>query len=447
LATTAGLAAFNALTIVGLTAQDILVAAYFGTREVVGAFVLAHAVPKQVFTIVVGSIVAAFVPAFVAVRDQDGLIAAQRLMKSVTGASVGLLALVAIGLGIVAPPALTHLLPTSDSDTVSAFTRLFYLLLPSILIHGVANIWLGGINASGRLHAASIATALIPGLAIASLLLFGNAFGIYALAWGTLAGYAVQLASIGIVLRLQRFPLMPLPVAYASQLRAILRQSALLLGGTGLLSAGTLVDQAFAATLGPQAIATLSYGTKISTVVTAVANASLGTASLPYFAVLAARSDFASVGRSVRAMSVLVLLVTVPVALLLSVGSPAVVALAFERGAFTGSDTEAVAAIQRMHAPYLVPFVISVVFMRALSSIGNNRAVVAAATISFAVNIVSDYVLIRLWGLSGIAFATVLTYTVFASGLGVALLNRLTRQRFFDPPGHENTTQPGSVPR
>jgi putative peptidoglycan lipid II flippase len=427
LRTTAALATFSVINLLGLALQDVVVAARFGTHDAVGAFVLAHSIPKQVFTIVAGSVVTALIPTLVSLREKRDIHASQQLVSSVAGLSLSLFATLAVLLAASAFVVITHLLPTTERESKAVFIDLLFILVPSVPIHGLAIVWLGVINASTRVQVAAAAPAVVPIVAVASLVLFGQQAGIFALAWGSVLGYLAQLALLGVALRMQRFHLRPYPVTSSSELRAVLRHLGAAVAGVGLISAAGVVDQLFAASLGPRAVAALSYGSKVPLVLIAVANASLGASTLPFLSTLVADRQFSVVRQSVRTLTIVVVLVTVPAAAFVFMTSSAIVALAFERGAFTHADSLLVSDVQTFYALQLPPYVLSLLFMRTLSSLGQNHVLAFASLVFFLANVACDYLFIRTMGVSGLALATAATYLIFCVCLGGAVWSR-TRQ-------------------
>jgi putative peptidoglycan lipid II flippase len=188
------------------------------------------------------------------------------------------------------------------------------------------------------------------------------------------------------------------------------------------LSGTTLVDQAVASTLEPGSVATLSYGTRIVLLVTALGAAALGTAVLPFFSRMVAASDWDHLRRTMRTFAVLTLLITLPCAAVLYHFSAPIVSLVFERGAFTPDDTALVSRVQALYALQLPFFGVGILYSRLISSLGANRLLLVQAGICLAVDAALAFGLSRLLGVAGIALGTSVMYAV-ALGL-LAIMGR-----------------------
>jgi putative peptidoglycan lipid II flippase len=123
----------STLVIAGLTllvrviglAREIAIAGYFGTSDEVDAYLMAFLLPNFVINVLAGSINAAFIPTFVAVRQQQGRDAAHRLLGSVLLATAGLLFVITLLLLGCAPAVLSRLAPGFDDLKLTLTLRLY----------------------------------------------------------------------------------------------------------------------------------------------------------------------------------------------------------------------------------------------------------------------------------------------------------------------------------
>jgi putative peptidoglycan lipid II flippase len=108
--------------------------------------------------------------------------------------------------------------------------------------------------------------------------------------------------------------------------------------------------------------------------------------------------------------------------------SKALVRLFYQRGAFTGADTYLVSWVQICYS-FQVPFyVLGALLVRFLSSVRRNDVVLWVAAVNLVLDIVLNLVLMRWWGIAGIAMSSSLVCVVSLMVLGTWTIRFLARQ-------------------
>ncbi|MBA3943472.1 MAG: murein biosynthesis integral membrane protein MurJ [Herpetosiphonaceae bacterium] len=422
----------TALTIASLTfgvklvslIKDVSVAAAFGTGDSVEAFLMAYVLPTFVIGIVGGSLNAALIPTYIQLREVEGQPAADRLFSStviIAGTILLLTTTILASVGHMLLP----LLATGFSPAKRALTeRLFYLLLPAILLNGIATTWGAVLNAGEQFALVAIAPGLVPLVMITSLRLSSHS-SIAALPLGLLGGTFLQLCVLAWGLRRSAIPLHPHWHGHDRYLRQVLHQFAPLLLAGLLMNSTLLVDQFIASLLHPGSVAALGYGNKLVSLMTSISTTALGTALLPYLSKLVARAEWQAVSHTIKTYTVLVLALMLPITTILYTLSAPIAHLVFQRGAFTPTDTLLVARVQAMYILQLPAFTLCIVFVRLLSSLQMNYILTWGTIINCVVNITLDYLLVRHFGVAGIALATSFVYLVSLCFLATMALRQL----------------------
>src|SRR5579884_214881 len=403
------------------TAQDVLVAGRFGVGDELDAFLIAFALPMFAINVLAGSLASALIPTYVQVRDTQGLAAARRLVASVSAATVGLLAAAAVLLALAAPWLLPRLGASFSADKLALTHTLFLLLLPVLVVSGLARCWAAILNGSERFALPALSPVTTPAGAIMGLLLLGPVWGIHALALGTLAGAVVELAVLAPALRRCGLAVLPRWHGLDATLRQTLQQYAPVAAGQVLMAATLVVDQAMAATRGPGSVAALAYGTRVVTFLLGLAMV-LGVATLPYYAQLVARREWGSVRHVLKTYGALVLLAAVAVTLLGIWLSEPIVVLLCPRGAFTAEDVRLVSQVQALSFLQVPFYTLGILLVRLISALRANHLLLGGAALNLVVNVVCDYVFLQWIGVAGIALATAVMYSLALLYLLGALL-------------------------
>jgi putative peptidoglycan lipid II flippase len=405
--------------------QDLATAAIFGAGDLLDAFLIAYLVPKFVVVVVAGSFNAALIPVYVKVREERGEDAARELLAGVVFWSTLLLTGVTVLLALAGPGLLRVLGAGFGPEKLALTHGLFYALLPSILLSGLATLWGAALNARERFALAALAGVLVPAGGITGLLVLGRSWGIYGLAAGIVAGHLLQVGLLARDLRRQGLGAAVRWHPFGPDLREVIGQYLPAVAGAALTAGTLLVDSAMASLLPAGSVASLGYGNKPVTLIVGLCNVALGTAVLPYFSRLVAQGDWGGLRHALRTWAGVVVLATVPVTVLAVAGAGPLIALLFQRGKFSAADTALVSQVEAMYALQVPCHVLGVLFVRLISAFRANRILMWGAAIGFGVNLVLDYALMRVLGAPGIALATALVYTISCGYLGLMLGRRL----------------------
>jgi putative peptidoglycan lipid II flippase len=126
---------------------------------------------------------------------------------------------------------------------------------------------------------------------------------------------------------------------------------------------------------------------------------------------------------------------TIPLALIFILASRFLVGLLFERGMFTANDTEHVAPVQSLYMFQLPFYIAGMLFVRLLSALKANYVLMLGTCLSFALNIILDYALMKWIGVAGIALSTSIVYAAAFIFLSLSALNALKKAEASTLPG------------
>ncbi len=390
--------------------KDFLIAYQFGASDALDAFIMALLVPTFAINLISGSLNAALIPTYIQVFNQDGAEAAQRLFSSTMVCTMLLLLIVTIGLFFVGPYLLPLVALGFSTEKLKLTASLYNILLPCLLITGVATTWNALLNARERFAAAG-STPIVAAVFTALLLvLFADMWGIYALAIGTILGFMLEVGVLGWCLRSQGVPLLPRWHGATPSLKQVQRQYAPVLAGAFMMGSTDIVGQSMAAMLGPGSNAVLSYGSKLPLLLLGIGSLAVSTTVLPYFSRMAADGDHVNIRHTLTTYARLILVVTIPLTLLLAYYSEPLVRLLFQRGAFSEADTQKVAWVQTLYLLQVPTFSLGILAVRLISSLQANRVLMWSSALNLFVTVSMTYGLMQWLAVAGIALATSVMY-------------------------------------
>jgi putative peptidoglycan lipid II flippase len=177
---------------VAALAKDVVTASYFGTSDAMDAFLIAFVLPTFAINVIAGSLEAAVVPVYVGVRDADGPEAAKQLLSSVLVTSTALLVAMGVVLLIIGPLLLPALGATFVGEKLAMTRRLFFMLIPLVVVSGSGIVLSSALNANERFLWPAATPIISSALMLALLFAKGPQWGIYALVIGLVGGRVVE---------------------------------------------------------------------------------------------------------------------------------------------------------------------------------------------------------------------------------------------------------------
>lgn len=406
-------------------ARELVVAREFGVSNALDAYLMAYAVPGFAVSVVASSLNAALIPTYIQVRSRKGSDEAQRLVSTVVVVSSAILIALSLVLAVVIPLVLPAMAPGFSPEKIDLTRRLFYVMLPLVTFTGLATTWAAVLNAGERFALVAVVPILTPMVVMLLVILFAQSWGAYAIAVGALIGSALEATALAAMLRRHGIAPWPKWSGLSPEVRMVIRQYAPAAMSALLMSSALLTDQIMAAGLKTGSVSMLNYGSRLTTLVVSVSALAVGTAVLPYFSRLVAAQDWTGLRAALRVNVAVVFLVSLPVALALSLLARPIIELVLQRGAFTAHDTREVARVQALFALQIPFYGASIVVVRLIAALRANVLLAWGAALNVVVNVGLNYAFSRWIGVAGIALSTTCVYIVSFVFVSFALRRRL----------------------
>jgi putative peptidoglycan lipid II flippase len=420
--------------------KELVVARSFGRSDTLDAFLIAYLVPSFVVSLSSGALASALIPVLVERRQKEGTAGVQRLLSSMALLITATLIAVAALLAVLAPYYLPWIGHGFSAAKLHLTREVLYALLPFVLFSGMALFVSSTLNALEVFGFPALVPLMTPLVTIAFIVFAAARWGAFSLAAGVVMGSLLEGSLLLVVLRRHGIQLEPTWKDLDPDVGRVLSQYAPMFAGALLMGGTSVVDQSMAAMLPGGSVAALSYANKIVGAVLAIGGTALSTGAFPYFSKMVAGNDWPGLRHTLKRYSVLVVLATVPFTLLLVFFSKGLVRVLFQHGAFSSADTELVSWVQICYAAQIPFHIWSLLFVRFLCSIRRNDLLMYLAAVNLALDVVLNLVLMRIWGVAGIAMSTsIVTATSFAL-LAIGSLRLLSPARtasFAAPPAQE----------
>jgi putative peptidoglycan lipid II flippase len=387
-------------------ARDAMIAALLGTGPIADALLVAFQLVNVVRRLLSeGALNAALVPAWLRVRETEGVVEAAAFAGRVLGTISAALVVATALIGLLMPLVITALAPGfAGQPTLQLAVNDARLMLPYLAFAGPVTVMMALMSAQGRFAL----TAFSP-------LLFNIALiGVMAVLLGWRSGAhdaaLVIAATVGVAGLLQLLVLgsrgrglaTPLRVAFDAQMRGFLGKAIPGMiassGAQWLLVAGAII-----ASSSPSAVSWLYFANRLIELPLGIVGVAMGTVLVPELTRALRGADRAAVIHAESRALELAVGLALPATLGLIVLSEPVVWMLFQHRAFTSDDTMATAQALTWLALGLPAHVLVKALSPAFFARDDTLTPLVAALTGFVVAIVSALVLDRWLGVGGIA--------------------------------------------
>jgi putative peptidoglycan lipid II flippase len=393
--------------------RDVLIAAIFGATSARSAFVIAYSLPFFVQRLFLGGTLSiVFIPAITRVlvqgeqEDIDRVVSSTFTLVLMIGAATAVAGVAAAPL--LVPIAAPGYLRTNPGVLTTAveLTRVMFVSMAFLALSAFAT---GYLNAHRRFGTPALAPVVFNVVIIASVYVLARKIGILGVAISFLLGWAAQFFVQLPEARAAGFRWRLSVDASHPAIREMGRLAVPAMLGLAVIEINSNVGRFFASYLHPQPgvdyLAVLDYAFQLVQAPVSIFALSIATALFPTMARHAATDtralrDAASLG--LRG----VLFTMMPVTAWILVGSPLIVRVIFQRGAFGPAATAAVAVGFVGYAVGAVPYAAYYIVTRTFYALHDMRTPVKVGLYMVALNALGDFVLMQWFGHLGIALAT-----------------------------------------
>lgn len=392
--------------------REVVFAAYFGAGFLKDAFDVAFRIPNLLRDLFAeGALSAAFVKTFTDYTENKTEEEAWALASMVMNALAVVLSLITITGMIFSPQIVSIIADGFSPEKARLATTLTRLMFPFILLVALAAVAMGVLNTKKQFGIPASASTLfnvgsiVGGLAFAFWFSGGGwrspadptampdapaQWAIMGMAVGTLIGGALQfLIQVPSLWRVG-FRFRPLLSFTDAGVRRVMKLMGPAVIGTAAVQVNVFVSSYFASSI-DGGVASLGYAFRLMQLPIGIFGVAIGTATLPTISKFAARKDIPNFRSTLSSSINLVFLLTIPSACgLVALGRP-VIALIYQRGAFTQTSTEMAAIALVCYAVGLAGYAAIKVLTPAFYALDDSRTPMIISLISIAVNAFACY--------------------------------------------------------
>ena len=420
--------------------RDILIAKFLGASMMADAFFVALRFPNLFRSLFAeGTLNVAFVPLFSGELHAKGKPQALVFARSVFSFLFYVLLIFTVFMEIFMPSFMFLLAPGFESipGKLALTTTLSRITFPFLLCVSLVSLLSGVLNSVGKFWAAAFAPALLNLTMIAALFIItpfiNNPYApAYALSLGVCIAGFLELVWLFYYVKKEKmiFGLIgPIKALFhmTHEVKLLLKRMGPGVLGSGVYQINLFLDTLFVSFVGAGAISWLNYAHHLFQLPIGIIGVAIGTALLPVLSkhIKAGEKEQANtqINRGLEVSLIMSISSMIGLALL----AHPIIAVLFERGAFSAQDT-----LQTSKALIMFSFGLPAYMMtKALSPFfyarGDTTTPVKIAIVGVALNAALALTLMQFWGFVGIAAATGITVWVNA----IQYIVRLNKQGEF----------------
>lgn len=386
---------------------DILIAARFGTSGTADALIIALLLPLYFDTVTREGSKFSLVPIFIQLKENKEPESFNNFVSGLVNISL-LLSLIVIVLIYCYSASIVRLIgPGLSNASVLKSSLLLDLLLPIIVALPVISILGVLLDSQRKFNAVALRNFIIP-LVVVIFLVTGWLYQNTALF--VVAGYSLGFISYGLILWFvakknsynhswKSFP----------ERRDLIRIKAAISWPTfGFIirQGGRVIEKSIASLVGVGGVASYYYGFRIFSAIQTIVGTSVATTILPNLSKISEWTNFKTI---IRKNLQIILLITIPIALLLGVFSEQIIQYIFSRGYFDANSIERTSDVLTWLSTGLVFMCLVPVLNAALYAKERYRTVFFYMVFLTFINVTTGFFFASIWGLSGLALSVSLT--------------------------------------
>jgi putative peptidoglycan lipid II flippase len=320
--------------------------------------------------------------------------------------------LVALGAWLLAPYIVALVAPGFADETGNLATSLTRILMADVVLLGIAALLSQLFLSYEKFVVPGIGRGVNNLVIIAALILLGRTYGIYGLAVAVVIGAVAELAiNLPILWSKRKWLSGKIDLRHPTMLE-MGKLSFPVLISTGGMELGRITDRIFASLLAAGSLSSLAFGHRLLNAPLEFLLVPLQKSTFPHFTKLTAEGNFNRLSSQLFQYLRLVVLLTIPVALVMMVIPDAIVRTLYQRGAFDETSTRLTSEALFFYAMGLPALAMSRVLNRTYFSLKDTWTPAKLSLIRIAVKVGFSWIFIHSMGHGGVALAESLSQII-----------------------------------
>lgn len=396
-------------------ARELVLANYYGAGMVTDAYVMASQIPGTLLASLMTACGTAYMPLFSEKYEKEGPESAN-LFTSRTINFLFIVNVIAVILGsILAGPLVDFFAPGFDMETRTLtiyYLRIaFWLLLGNVFVSVLEPF----LQYKGRFLIQVILGFFYSGSIVVAVIISAYT-NHYLLIWGVVFGYSIRGFFLFIESQKQGFHYSADFHLNTAVKEALVLALPVFIGGS-VSQINTFIDRILASNFESGSVSALNYGTIIVGVICSLSTTVIITIIYPKLNNAFALKQYERIGSLTEGAINLFAIICIPFTLGAMVYAKPVIQVVYERGAFSESATALTATTFFFYSIGIMFISLNGLLTKVYYSMHDTKTTVYCSVSAVIINIILNFVLSRIIGVGGLAFATSIAQAVNAMAL------------------------------
>ena len=384
--------------------REVFLAQQFGTSYIVDAYTVACTLPTVLFTLFASGFSNSYLPVYMRINEAERKnYFFNNLTCLLTLFSLVLTAVCLLGSNIVAKV----LAPGFDEDTSALTVRFLQGIVFYLPFYTAFNIFTAHANANEDFIASNFCDFILCNVVVIISILLATPERPMVLIYGYVASMALATVFLGLRIHFKKLAKFSFVCKIKDSSFLQICSLALPMGIAMLTNQiNAVVDKMFSSSLGEGITSALSYANKVQLIPYSLITSIFLSVCMPRMnKCFADGNNKDGLSYSRRALAI-ALFIAVPVIFAILAFSEQMVALLFERGAFNSEATRITAACLVCYAVGMPFYAFREIAAKTLNAILKQKKVLKNTLIAVGINIVLNFILVKVLGYRGLALAT-----------------------------------------
>lgn len=387
--------------------REMSLAYVYGASPVSDAYIVAFSIPTIIFAGIGSAMLTSYISSYARIQQRN-----PRRVRRFTDTVITMVILISLAImgifWIFKRPIVKLFAMGFEGEVLDIAVSLAQVIIISLLPIGVYFILQGFLQIHGSYFAVGMVSAPLNVCVISSMFL-SQYYGQGVLGWGVVAGYCASFLMLYIAAKQHRFRYRPNFHFNTPEIRRLLAVVLPIFLGKAITELNTMIDRTIASVLPSGSVSALSYGNRVVGFVTAVFVISVTTAAFPQMSRLSAMKSHRKLKRTFARSVGLMSLMVLPISAVAILFSKEIVAMLFQRGAFTEFDTQRTAEVVSYYSLGLIFFSIKEVALNMFYAIEDTVTPTVNSVLAILINIALNLLLIKSMAHKGLALATTIS--------------------------------------
>lgn len=403
--------------------KELALAYFYGAADISDIYFMALAIPSVIFGFFSNGISSGFVPAYKrAVGDKANIKDGNKFTNEI----IAILIFASLGFVLLYFPfnhAIFDLFAKGFNDIEKGTTIVFSnIMVFSIVFSCITAVMRSFIQANEKTAVIGLLSIPLNIVLVISIVLSSLYKNVFFLPYGYLSGCFTQAVIFVIIAKQYGYAISRKISLWNKNIRYFLSSIFILTIGSSVSQINVLVDKILASTVTVGGVASLEFGHRIIDLISGLFIISISTVQFPRF--VNNNNDKERISACFREGIENLIVFLIPLSFVLILFSREIITLVYARGAFGNEAIESTSPVLVFYGIGLIAIGIRELVSKLYYALGDMRTPVINAVIGVILNIILNFVLVDVWGIGGLAFATSISSIV----VSIILLFQIRRK-------------------